>query len=265
VFPIQCLLINKMNTEKKLGSISKLLKIIDILRKECPWDQKQTFESLRPLTLEETYELVDAIDNKNIDEIKHELGDLLLHVIFYSKIASESNYFDISDVADSITKKLIFRHPHVFDNRSSIDEKQVKNNWEKLKLKEGNKSILSGVPKSLPSILKAIRIQKKVSNVGFEWEEINDVKHKIYEEIEELNEEIKRGAREKIQDEFGDVLFSLINYARFLDIDPDYCLEKSNKKFIKRFKLLEKKMKQNHKSFENTSICELNEYWNSVK
>lgn len=254
-----------MNTEKKLGSISKLLKIMDILRKECPWDQKQTFESLRPLTLEETYELVDAIDNKNIDEIKHELGDLLLHVIFYSKIASESNYFDISDVADSITKKLIFRHPHVFDNRSSIDEKQVKNNWEKLKLKEGNKSILSGVPKSLPSILKAIRIQKKVSNVGFEWEEINDVKHKIYEEIEELNEEIKRGAREKIQDEFGDVLFSLINYARFLDIDPDYCLEKSNKKFIKRFKLLEKKMKQNHKSFENTSISELNEYWNSVK
>ena len=254
-----------MNTEKKLGSISKLLKIMDILRKECPWDQKQTFESLRPLTLEETYELVDAIDNKNIDEIKHELGDLLLHVIFYSKIASESNYFDISDVADSITKKLIFRHPHVFDNRRSIDEKQVKNNWEKLKLKEGNKSILSGVPKSLPSILKAIRIQKKVSNVGFEWEEINDVKHKIYEEIEELNEEIKRGAREKIQDEFGDVLFSLINYARFLDIDPDYCLEKSNKKFIKRFKLLEKKMKQNHKSFENTSISELNEYWNSVK
>ncbi len=254
-----------MNTEKKLGSISKLLKIMDILRKECPWDQKQTFESLRPLTLEETYELVDAIDNKNIHEIKHELGDLLLHVIFYSKIASESNYFDISDVADSITKKLIFRHPHVFDNRSSIDEKQVKNNWEKLKLKEGNKSILSGVPKSLPSILKAIRIQKKVSNVGFEWEEINDVKHKIYEEIEELNEEIKRGAREKIQDEFGDVLFSLINYARFLDIDPDYCLEKSNKKFIKRFKLLEKKMKQNHKSFENTSISELNEYWNSVK
>ncbi|MAV81181.1 MAG: nucleoside triphosphate pyrophosphohydrolase [Flavobacteriales bacterium] len=254
-----------MNTEKKLGSISKLLKVMDILRKECPWDQKQTFESLRPLTLEETYELVDAIDNKNIHEIKHELGDLLLHVIFYSKIASESNYFDISDVADSITKKLIFRHPHVFDNRSSIDEKQVKNNWEKLKLKEGNKSILSGVPKSLPSILKAIRIQKKVSNVGFEWEEINDVKHKIYEEIEELNEEIKRGAREKIQDEFGDVLFSLINYARFLDIDPDYCLEKSNKKFIKRFKLLEKKMKQNHKSFENTSISELNEYWNSVK
>ncbi len=254
-----------MNTEKKLGSISKLLKIMDILRKECPWDQKQTFESLRPLTLEETYELVDAIDNKNIDEIKHELGDLLLHVIFYSKIASESNYFDISDVADSITKKLIFRHPHVFDNRSSIDEKQVKNNWEKLKLKEGNKSILSGVPKSLPSILKAIRIQKKVSNVGFEWEEINDVKHKIYEEIEELNEEIKSGAREKIQDEFGDVLFSLINYARFLDIDPDYCLEKSNKKFIKRFKLLEKKMKQNRKNFENTSISELNEYWNSVK
>ena len=254
-----------MDTEKKLGSISKLLKIMDILRKECPWDQKQTFDSLRPLTLEETYELVDAIDNKNIDEIKHELGDLLLHVIFYSKIASESNYFDISDVADSITKKLIFRHPHVFDNRSPIDEKQVKNNWEKLKLKEGNKSILSGVPKSLPSILKAIRIQKKVSNVGFEWEEISDIKDKIYEEIEELNEEIKIGNREKVQDEFGDVLFSLINYARFLDIDPDYCLEKSNKKFIKRFKLLEKKMKQNHKSFENTSISELNEYWNSVK
>ena len=254
-----------MNTEKKLGSISKLLKIMDILRKECPWDQKQTFESLRPLTLEETYELVDAIDNKNINDIKNELGDLLLHVIFYSKIASESNYFDISDVADSITKKLIFRHPHVFDNRSSIDEKQVKNNWEKLKLKEGNKSILSGVPKSLPSILKAIRIQKKVSNVGFEWEEISDVKHKIYEEIEELNEEIRKGNKDKIQDEFGDVLFSLINYARFLDIDPDYCLEKSNKKFIKRFKLLEKKMKQNHKSFENTSISELNEYWNSVK
>jgi len=258
-------LINKMETEKKLGSIAKLLKIIDILRKECPWDKKQTFESLRPLTLEETYELVDAIDNKNINDIKNELGDLLLHVIFYSKIASESNYFDISDVADSITKKLIFRHPHVFENKSSIDEKQVKNNWEKLKLKEGNKSILSGVPKSLPSIMKALRIQKKVSNVGFEWKNIEQVKYKVFEEIEELNEEIRKGTKDKIQDEFGDVLFSLINYARFLEIDPDYCLEKSNKKFINRFMLLEQEMKQKDKSFDNTSIEELNEYWNSVK
>ena len=175
-----------MKLNKKLKAIGKLLNVMDTLRSDCPWDKKQTFKSLRPLTIEETYELADAILNKNNDEIKKELGDLLLHIIFYSKIASESNYFDIGDVANSITEKLIFRHPHIFNRRMKIDENEVIKNWEKIKLSEGNKGVLAGVPKSLPSMLKAIRIQKKVSNVGFEWKKASEVKQKIHEEINEL-------------------------------------------------------------------------------
>tara|TARA_B100001287_G_C22663638_1_gene521719 strand:- start:236 stop:1012 length:777 start_codon:yes stop_codon:yes gene_type:complete len=254
-----------MKLNKKLKAISKLLDVMDTLRSDCPWDKKQTFKSLRPLTIEETYELAEAILNKNNDEIKKELGDLLLHIIFYSKIASESNYFDIGDVANSIIEKLIYRHPHIFNKRIEIGENEVKKNWEKLKLSEGNKGVLSGVPKSLPSMLKAIRIQKKVSNVGFEWKKASEVKQKILEEINELEIEIKNNNKDKVEDEFGDVLFSLINYARFLDLDPDYCLEKTNKKFIDRFNLLEKKLQIDNKNFDNVSLLELNEYWEKTK
>tara|TARA_B100000925_G_C21995828_1_gene468867 strand:- start:585 stop:1361 length:777 start_codon:yes stop_codon:yes gene_type:complete len=254
-----------MKLNKKLKAISKLLDVMDTLRSDCPWDKKQTFKSLRPLTIEETYELAEAILNKNNDEIKKELGDLLLHIIFYSKIASESNYFDIGDVANSIVEKLIYRHPHIFNKRIEIGENEVKKNWEKLKLSEGNKGVLSGVPKSLPSMLKAIRIQKKVSNVGFEWKKASEVKQKILEEINELEIEIKNNNKDKVEDEFGDVLFSLINYARFLDLDPDYCLEKTNKKFIDRFNLLEKKLQIDNKNFDNVSLLELNEYWEKTK
>ena len=254
-----------MKLNKKLKAISKLLDVMDTLRSDCPWDKKQTFKSLRPLTIEETYELAEAILNKNNDEIKKELGDLLLHIIFYSKIASESNYFDIGDVANSIIEKLIYRHPHIFNKRIEIGENEVKKNWEKLKLSEGNKGVLSGVPKSLPSMLKAIRIQKKVSNVGFEWKKASEVKQKILEEINELEIEIKNNNKDKVEDEFGDVLFSLINYARFLDLDPDYCLEKTNKKFIDRFNLLEKKLQIDNKNFDKVSLLELNEYWEKTK
>jgi len=254
-----------MKLNKKLKAISKLLDVMDTLRSDCPWDKKQTFKSLRPLTIEETYELAEAILNKNNDEIKKELGDLLLHIIFYSKIASESNYFDIGDVANSIIEKLIYRHPHIFNKRIEIGENEVKKNWERLKLSEGNKGVLSGVPKSLPSMLKAIRIQKKVSNVGFEWKKASEVKQKILEEINELEIEIKNNNKDKVEDEFGDVLFSLINYARFLDLDPDYCLEKTNKKFIDRFNLLEKKLQIDNKNFDNVSLLELNEYWEKTK
>ena len=254
-----------MKLNKKLKAISKLLEVMDTLRSDCPWDKKQTFKSLRPLTIEETYELAEAILNKNNDEIKKELGDLLLHIIFYSKIASESNYFDIGDVANSIIEKLIYRHPHIFNKRIEIGENEVKKNWERLKLSEGNKGVLSGVPKSLPSMLKAIRIQKKVSNVGFEWKKASEVKQKILEEINELEIEIKNNNKDKVEDEFGDVLFSLINYARFLDLDPDYCLEKTNKKFIDRFNLLEKKLQIDNKNFDNVSLLELNEYWEKTK
>ena len=254
-----------MKLNKKLKAIGKLLNVMDTLRSDCPWDKKQTFKSLRPLTIEETYELADAILNKNNDEIKKELGDLLLHIIFYSKIASESNYFDIGDVANSIIEKLIFRHPHIFNRRMKIDENEVIKNWEKIKLSEGNKGVLAGVPKSLPSMLKAIRIQKKVSNVGFEWKKASEVKQKIHEEINELEIEIQNNNKDKVENEFGDVLFSLINYARFLNLDPDYCLEKTNKKFIARFNLLEKKMQIDNKNFDNVSLLELNEYWKKTK
>ncbi|MBT4708840.1 MAG: nucleoside triphosphate pyrophosphohydrolase [Flavobacteriaceae bacterium] len=254
-----------MSKEKQLKSIGRLLEIMDDLREKCPWDKKQTFESLKPLTIEETFELADAISENNIEEIKNELGDLLLHVIFYSRIASESNKFDISDVADSISEKLIYRHPHVYNKTEKISEKEVKLNWEMLKLEDGRKSVLEGVPKSLPSILKSMRIQQKASNVGFDWSDQGKVKNKILEELKELSDELEIGDNKKIEDEFGDLIFSVINFGRYIGINPDSALEKTNNKFIKRFMIIENKMKSESKSFQNSSLDELNKYWELSK
>ena len=254
-----------MSKEKQLKSIGRLLEIMDDLREKCPWDKKQTFESLKPLTIEETFELADAISENNIEEIKNELGDLLLHIIFYSRIASESNKFDISDVADSISEKLIYRHPHVYNKAEKINEKEVKLNWEMLKLEDGRKSVLEGVPKSLPSILKSMRIQQKASNVGFDWSDQGKVKNKILEELKELSDELEIGDNKKIEDEFGDLIFSVINFGRYIGINPDSALEKTNNKFIKRFMFIENKMKSESKSFQNSSLDELNKYWELSK
>ncbi|MGY8945668.1 MAG: nucleoside triphosphate pyrophosphohydrolase [Flavobacteriales bacterium] len=255
-----------MNSKKiQLDSISRLIDIMDELREKCPWDQKQTFESLKSLTIEETFELADAISEKNINEIKNELGDLLLHIIFYSKIASETNLFDISDVAKSITSKLIFRHPHVYGDLKGIDEKQVKNNWEKLKLKEGKKSILEGVPKALPSFIKSMRIQEKVSNAGFDWANRKDVKNKILEELNELENELESGNSENIESELGDLIFSVINYGRFIGVNPDNALENTNKRFIKRFLYVESQLKNDSKNFSDISIKEMKNYWEKSK
>ena len=254
-----------MSKELQLKSLNRLLIIMDELREKCPWDRKQTFDSLKPLTIEETYELVDAISENNIEEIKNELGDLLLHIVFYSKIASESNKFDFTDVANSISEKLIYRHPHVYEDKLELDENQVKLNWEKLKLKDGKKSVLEGVPKTLPPILKSMRIQQKASNVGFNWSNKIESKEKVNEELNELDDEISSGNLEKINNEFGDVLFSLINYGKHIGVNPDSSLEKANKRFIKRFKFIEKKMKLENKTFENLSKIELNKYWDLAK
>ena len=218
--------------------IEKLIKIMDELREKCPWDKKQTIQSLRHLTIEEVYELSESIQNQNYDEIKKELGDLLLHIVFYSKIASENNKFSFDDVIEDICKKLVDRHPHIYGDMSLSSEADVKSNWEKIKLKEGRKSILSGVPKSLPTLIKSYRIQEKVSGIGFDWKLKKDVISKIKEEINELEVEINNDTN-KIEDEFGDLLFSLINYSRFLKINPDDALNKTNQKFIKRFKKME--------------------------
>ena len=218
--------------------IEKLIKIMDELREKCPWDKKQTIQSLRHLTIEEVYELSESIQNQNYDEIKKELGDLLLHIVFYSKIASENNKFSFDDVIEDICKKLVDRHTHIYGNLNVSSEDDVKSNWEKIKLKEGRKSILSGVPKSLPTLIKSYRIQEKVSGVGFDWKLKKDVISKIKEEINELEVEVKKDTS-NIEDEFGDLLFSLINYSRFLKINPDDALNKTNEKFIKRFKKME--------------------------
>tara|TARA_B100000795_G_scaffold3604_1_gene2448 strand:+ start:287 stop:1054 length:768 start_codon:yes stop_codon:yes gene_type:complete len=254
-----------MNKKTQLDSISRLLDVMDELREKCPWDQKQTFESLKSLTIEETFELADAISDNNINEVKNELGDLLLHIIFYSKIASETNLFDISDVAKSITSKLIFRHPHVYGDLSGIDENQVKSNWEKLKLKEGKKSVLEGVPKALPSFIKSMRIQEKVSNLGFDWSKRKDVKNKILEELNELELELESGNSENVESELGDLIFSVINYARFIGVNADNALEKTNKKFIKRFMNVESQLKKDEKNFSDITEKEMIGYWEKSK
>lgn len=251
--------------EQKLQAFSRLLNIMDELREKCPWDKKQTFESLRHLTIEETYELGDAILDNDLTEIKKELGDLLLHIVFYSKIGSETNTFDIADVANGISEKLIYRHPHIYGDVDIKDEEEVKKNWENLKLKEGRESVLEGVPKSLPAMVKANRIQDKVASVGFDWEEPHQAFDKVKEEIFELQTELKKGTTENIESEFGDVLFSLINYARFIKVNPENALEKTNKKFINRFKYLEKEAKKQGKQLSEMSLQEMDIYWNASK
>ncbi len=251
--------------QEKLKAIERLLDIMDDLRVGCPWDKKQTFDTLRHLTIEEVYELADAIIEQDTEEIKKELGDLLLHIVFYAKIGSETGAFDIADVANAISDKLIHRHPHIYGDVQVKDEKEVKENWEKLKLKEGKKSVLEGVPKSLPAMIKAMRMQEKAKGVGFDWDNAGQVWEKVQEELAEFEAEVKAGNRDKMEEEFGDVLFSLINYARFVGIYPETALEKTNKKFIKRFQFLEEKAKKEGKDLKNMSLDEMEQYWQEAK
>ena len=255
-----------MNTrDQQLQSFGRLLDIMDDLRAKCPWDMKQTIQTLRHLTIEETYELGDAILDNDLQEVKKELGDVLLHIVFYSKIGSETNTFDIADVCNEICEKLIHRHPHIYGDVVVEDEEEVKRNWEKLKLKEGKKSVLEGVPKSLPALVKASRIQDKVKGVGFDWEEPEQVWEKVQEELQEFRDEIEAGDQEKMEAEFGDVLFSMINYARFLKINPEDALERTNKKFIKRFQYLESKAEELGNSLSDMSLAEMDVFWNEAK
>ncbi len=255
-----------MNSRKEqLKAFDRLLTIMDELREQCPWDKKQTLQSLRHLTIEETYELGDAILDNDLNEVKKELGDLLLHIVFYAKIGSETKDFDIADVANEICEKLINRHPHIYGDVEVANEDDVKRNWENLKLKEGKKSVLEGVPKSLPALVKASRIQDKVAGVGFDWEEPHQVFEKLKEELEELQHEIKVQDQDKIESEFGDVLFSMINYARFLNVNPEDALERTNKKFIKRFQYLEEKAKENSKSINDMTLAEMDVFWEEAK
>lgn len=238
---------------------------MDELREQCPWDRKQTIHSLRTLTIEETYELADAITDENWKGIKEELGDMLLHILFYAKIGTEQKQFTLPEVMNDICEKLIFRHPHIYGDVTVTDEEEVKRNWEKLKRKEGKTSVLSGVPPSLPAMVKATRIQDKARQVGFEWDNIEDVWIKVEEEIGELKEAIQLNCKEKIDEEFGDVLFSLVNYARFLQVDPEGVLEKTNKKFICRFQEMETIASAQGKKLDNLSLTEMDAIWNEVK
>ena len=251
--------------QEKLDSFARLLDIMDDLRANCPWDKKQTWESLRHLTIEETYELADAILEGNASEIKKELGDLLLHIIFYSKLGSEAGTFDIGDVANCISEKLVFRHPHIYGNMIVEDENEVKKNWENLKLKEGNNSVLDGVPKGLPSLIKSMRIQEKSAGVGFDWDSKDQVWSKVEEEIIEFKEEVLKGNKKNTEEEFGDILFSLINYARFLKINSDTALERANKKFIRRFNFIETRAKKLNKSVSDLSLQEMENFWEESK
>ncbi len=249
----------------------RLVKIMDELREQCPWDKKQTIQTLRHLTIEETYELADAIDAEDWAGIKEELGDLLLHIVFYARIGKEKNEFLLDDAINGICDKLISRHPHIYGNgnmdglKTVITEEDVKENWEKLKLKEGKKSILQGVPKSLPSMVKAIRLQEKSKTVGFEWENIEQVFEKVEEELAELKEAVKTGIHDKIEDEMGDVFFSLVNFSRFLQVDADSALERTNKKFIRRFMAIEEVATAQNKSLQDMSLVEMDEIWNEIK
>jgi len=254
-----------MSKENETKAFKRLLVIMDELRAQCPWDKAQTFESLRALTIEETYELADAVLENNPSDIKKELGDLLLHIVFYAKIGSETQDFNITDVINGICEKLIFRHPHIYSDVKVTDAGEVEKNWEKLKLKEGKKSVLQGVPKGLPALVKAFRIQEKVSGVGFDWDNTAQVFDKVKEELGELQTEINTTNKDRIEAEFGDVLFSLVNYARFLDINPENALERTNKKFIKRFNYIEKVAKKNQKPLNKMTLDELNVFWESAK
>ncbi len=266
-----------LNREAKLKAFDRLLTVMDELRENCPWDKKQTLESLRHLTIEETYELSDAILEGDLKEVKKELGDVMLHLAFYSRIASEAKAFDMADVLNSICDKLVERHPHVYGDVIADDEKAVKENWEKIKLKTGNKSVLEGVPKSLPALVKSIRIQDKARGVGFDWERKEQVWEKVEEEMAEFKQEflpVRQAGntdsnepidQQKVMAEFGDLLFSLVNYARFIDIDPEEALERTNKKFIKRFQYLETESAKDGKKMGEMKLAEMDEYWNRAK
>lgn len=251
--------------KEKAKAFVRLVEIMDRLREECPWDQKQTINSLRYLTIEEVYELSDAILEEDFQEIKKELGDLLLHIVFYSRIASEKQEFDITDVLNNISDKLIYRHPHIYGDVKVKDEKDVKLNWENLKLKEGKSSVLEGVPKSLPAVVKAYRIQEKVRGIGFDWENKGQVWDKVLEEIKELKSEENNNDSKRIEDEFGDVLFALVNYSRFINVNPEDALEKTNKRFIKRFQFLEKQITNDGKKLSDLTFEEMNSYWDLAK
>lgn len=253
--------------EDKVEAFRKLLEIMDELRAKCPWDQKQTIESLRYLTIEETYELSDSILERDMEAIKKELGDLMLHLVFYSRIASETGAFDICDVLNNINAKLIHRHPHIFGDVKVTDAKNVRDNWEKIKLMEkGNQSVLSGVPKSLPAIVKAYRIQEKASGVGFDWEKGEQVWDKVKEELDELKEVVeKNDSLKRKEEELGDLLFAIVNYARFIDVNPEDALERTNKKFIQRFQYLEERAKENQKPLNEMSLEEMDVFWNQAK
>lgn len=251
--------------EAQLKAFNRLLDIMDDLREQCPWDKKQTMETLRHLTIEETYELGDAILDNDLDEIKKELGDLLLHIVFYSKIGSEKNSFDIADVAHSISEKLIVRHPHIYSDVKVQNAEDVKRNWEQIKIAEGKESVLEGVPKSLPAMVKATRIQEKAAGFGFDWEKPHQVWDKVEEELQEFQDEVKNEQKGRMESELGDVFFALINYARFLDISPENALELTNKKFIKRFQHMEAQLKIENKSMQDLSLAELDVYWVKAK
>jgi len=254
------------NTEEKLKAFERLLDVMDELRAKCPWDREQTLESLRNLTIEETYELADAILDQDLKEIRKELGDLMLHIVFYAKIGSEKGAFDIADVLNGICEKLIFRHPHVFGERKVKDAAEVLGNWEELKLKEGNRSVLSGVPVSLPAMIKAHRIQDKVRAVGFDWDIREQVWDKVTEEIREVRHELNNGQEhEKMEDEIGDLLFSIVNAARLYDVEPETALERTNRKFIKRFKYLESKALEMNRSLKEMSLEEMESIWQEAK
>jgi XTP/dITP diphosphohydrolase len=252
--------------DERLIAFKRLLDIMDELRAKCPWDKEQTLESLRYLTIEETYELSDAILEKDMDGIKKELGDLMLHLVFYAKIGSEQKAFNITEVLNSISEKLIYRHPHIYSDVKVQDAGEVKDNWEKLKLKEGNKSVLEGVPVSLPPLVKAVRMQEKASGVGFDWEEPHQVWDKVMEELGELKDEVDGDAqKDKMEDELGDLFFALVNYSRFLNINPEDALERTNRKFMRRFKYLEEKAKENGNVLHEMSLKEMDVYWEEAK
>jgi XTP/dITP diphosphohydrolase len=250
--------------DTRLKAFERLLIIMDELREKCPWDQKQTFESLRNLTIEETYELADAITTGEMNEIKGEIGDLFLHLVFYCKLGSEAGAFDVTSVLDAICEKLIHRHPHIYSDTIVQDEDEVKANWEKLKLKEGRKSVLEGVPSSLPSLVKATRIQEKVKGIGFEWSDKKDVWNKVQEELEELRIEVNEDSEEK-EAEFGDVLFSLVNYARYIGVSPESALAKTNAKFINRFQLMEKLIQEDQQEIQDMNLAEMDLFWEKAK
>lgn len=255
-----------LNRSAKLTAFDRLLTVMDELRENCPWDMKQTIASIRHLTIEETYELSDAIMENDMEEVKKEIGDLMLHMVFYSRIASETNTFDIADVLHGICDKLVYRHPHIYGDVKAESEEEVKENWEKLKLKEkGNVSVLGGVPKSLPAMVKAMRIQEKARGIGFDWENGEQVWEKVQEELDEFKVELEKGDQEKARDEFGDLLFSLVNYSRFKSIDPEEALERTNKKFIKRFQYLESQSKKDGKTMGEMTLNEMDVYWEEAK